>query len=258
MTPSPRRIPIQPGYDDYIFNNSAGNTVGAAGSPFTISGLGSAATADLYFYFVFAGATAGGTTVTGAGTGTLGTINSFPNVLFFDDVPVSGGSISGIFGSSNTGVLGGLTITTALSTTPFTAWQQSEFGANAGNPGIAGPNADPDKDGNENLIEYALVGMPNSGSPAELITGGQAGGRMTLNFKRDTARNDITIRIQSSATLLPPWTDEAVSVNGAAFVPGGAAVVQETGAGTVKSVTFTDSVAISTGARRFLQIKVEQ
>jgi hypothetical protein len=26
-------------YDDYIFNNSAGNQVGAAGSPFTISGL---------------------------------------------------------------------------------------------------------------------------------------------------------------------------------------------------------------------------
>ncbi len=97
-------------YDDYIFNNSAGNTVGAAGSPFTISGLGSAATADLYFYFVFAGSTAGGTSVTGAAAGTLGTYNSFPNVLFFDDVPVSGGSISGIFGSSNTGVLGGLTI----------------------------------------------------------------------------------------------------------------------------------------------------
>ncbi len=247
-------------YDDYIFNNSAGNTVGAAGSPFTISGLGSAATADLYFYFSFDAGRAGGTSVTGAAAGTLGPYNSFPNVLFFDDVPVSDGSITGIFGSGNTGVLGGLTITTALSTTatPFTAWQQNEFGANAGDPAIAGPNADPDRDGNQNLIEYALVGMPNSGSPAALITAGQTGGKMTLNFQRDTTRNDITIRIQSSTTLLPPWTDEAVSVNGAAFVPNGAATVQESGAGTVKSVIFTDSVAINGGPRRFLQIKVER
>jgi hypothetical protein len=245
-------------YDDYIFNNSAGNQVGAAGTPFTISGLGSVATADLYFYFSFDAGRAGGTSVTGAGAGTLGTFNGFPNVLFFDDVPVSGGSVSGIFGVGNTGVLGGLTIATAITETPFSAWQQSEFGANAGDPAIAGPNADPEKDANENLIEYGLLGMPNSGSPATLFTQGQDGGKMTLNFQRDTARNDITIRIQSSTTLLPPWTDEAVSVNGAAFVPVGAAAVQETGAGTVKSVTFTDSAAIAAGPRRYLQIKVEQ
>ena len=99
-------------YDDYIFNNSAGNGVGAAGSPFTISGLGSATTIDLYMYFVFDAGRAGGTTVNGATDpdGTIGTFNGFPNVLFFDDVPVSGGLVTGIFGSSNTGVLGGLTI----------------------------------------------------------------------------------------------------------------------------------------------------
>ena len=96
-------------YDDYIFNNSAGNS-SPGGSPFTITGLGSAPTADLYFYFVFNPATAGGTTVAGAPAGTVGTQNGFQNVLFFDDVPVSGGTITGTFGAANTGVLGGLTI----------------------------------------------------------------------------------------------------------------------------------------------------
>ena len=104
---------IQPDslYDDYVFNNSAGNQVGAAGSPFTISGLTTPA-ADLYLYFSFDAGRAGGTTVNGAADpdGTLGTFNGFSNVLFFDDVPVSGGSITGTFGVSNTGVLGGLTI----------------------------------------------------------------------------------------------------------------------------------------------------
>ena len=35
-------------FNDYIFNNSAGNSAGQ--SPFTITGLGDNATVDLYFY----------------------------------------------------------------------------------------------------------------------------------------------------------------------------------------------------------------
>ncbi len=97
-------------YDDYIFNNSAGN-VSPAGSPFTIGGLGDAATADIYRYgsfntgpdFVIAGF---------AGTGIFGNYNGLGATAYFG-VPVTGGNITGFFGVGEIGVLGGLTIVTA-------------------------------------------------------------------------------------------------------------------------------------------------
>ncbi len=106
---------------------------------------------------------------------------------------------------------------------------------------IAAQISGPDFDGNLNLTEYALLGSPNSSSPTELFTRGVSGGKLTIAFQRDITRNDITIRVQSSSTLSGAWADEAVSVNGAAFTPAVPATVVETGAGNVKSVTFTDS-----------------
>ena len=99
-------------FDDYVFNNSAGN-VAPNGSPFSITGLGDAASADLYFYL--ASFNGGTITVSGApGAGTPGTFNGLP-ALFFDDVPVSGGAINGVFGANGaTGVLSGLTVVTTV------------------------------------------------------------------------------------------------------------------------------------------------
>jgi hypothetical protein len=99
-------------FSDYIFNNSAANLAGE--SPFTISGLGDAATADLYFYRA-----AGGVKITGVapvsfpGTGIFTT----GNTLFFKSVPVSGGTIAGAFGPGTT-VINGLTIDTSLPEPP--------------------------------------------------------------------------------------------------------------------------------------------
>lgn len=95
-------------YSDYIFNNSAGNNT-PAGSPFTISGLGTATTADVYLYYGFG--QIGGYSITGAAPPVVGTYNSLPAV-FFDDVPVVGGSITGLFGVGATGVVGGITVAT--------------------------------------------------------------------------------------------------------------------------------------------------
>jgi len=91
-------------WSDYIFCNSAGNLSRAA---FTISGLGSATTADLYFYV-----TGNGGISVGSAEGTyVGT-----NILFFDDVAVTGGTITGYLASdasySNCTVLRGLSIVT--------------------------------------------------------------------------------------------------------------------------------------------------
>ncbi len=96
-------------YDDYIFNNSAGNST-PGGSPFTISRLGGATTADVYLYgsfdanpdFVFTGY---------SGSGVFGNYNGL-NATAYIGVPVTGGAITGFFGVGATGVLGGLTIST--------------------------------------------------------------------------------------------------------------------------------------------------
>ena len=98
-------------YSDYVFNNSAGNVVGAAGSPFTISGLGLASTADVYFYL---NAFNAGTIELGgvAGNGVSNEYNGIRATAFLG-VPVSGGSITGILGTNGAvSVLGGLTVVT--------------------------------------------------------------------------------------------------------------------------------------------------
>ena len=108
--------PLEPArlYDDYIFNNSAANSA-PTGSPFTISGLGEAQVADLYFYV---NAFNGGTIeIEGAfDGGTPGTYNGL-NALAFFGVPVANGSVSGFFARNGaTGVLGGLSVVTAPQT----------------------------------------------------------------------------------------------------------------------------------------------
>jgi MYXO-CTERM domain-containing protein len=98
-------------YDDYVFNNSAGNST-PGGSPFTISGLDGAGTADLYFYLAnFNGAPVAVDGV--SGNGVAGTFNGL-SAVFFDDVPVTNGQITGLFGIGGTGVMGGLTVQAVL------------------------------------------------------------------------------------------------------------------------------------------------
>ena len=98
-------------YDDYIFNNSAGNNT-PGGSPFTISGLGDAVTADLYLYGSFN--TTPDFVIPGySGSGVFGTYNGLLATAYYD-VPVTGGSITGLFGVGETGVLGGLTVATSV------------------------------------------------------------------------------------------------------------------------------------------------
>lgn len=80
---------------DYIFVNSGGATTDAT---FTISGLG-AGTADLYFQIGFIQAGAGaGVFITGS-TPTPGFSGNGHSWLFFDDVPITAGSITGTLGN---------------------------------------------------------------------------------------------------------------------------------------------------------------
>ncbi len=93
--------------NDYIFNNSAGNSAGE--SEFTISGLGGIERADLYFYIRSGAVTIAG--VSGERPSEDNGIYTSANTMIFRDVPVTGGSIIGTIGGG-TAVLWGASLST--------------------------------------------------------------------------------------------------------------------------------------------------
>ena len=92
-------------FSDYVFDHSAGNT---SDSPFSIGGLDGFAVADLYFYhrssssrIVVDGETADTFVATG--------IYATSNTLYYQNVPIVDGRISGYFGGG-TAIISGMTI----------------------------------------------------------------------------------------------------------------------------------------------------
>jgi|GEM_PF-5923338 len=116
-----------------------------------------------------------------------------------------------------------LTITAANS--PFALWKSEKFGSNAGDPGIALGNADPDCDGIVNLLEYAFDLSPTefdpSGLPAVAITFDSARGLhfMDVTFVRRT--NDPKVIFGASISNdSTTWDDSGEGLHEILAVPG--------------------------------------
>ena len=89
----------------------------------------------------------------------------------------------------------------------FAWWQQSKFGANASNPAIAGADADPDRDGVANLLEYVTnqdPNLPNAITPLRVQILPAAGGnpaQFQLQFDRRKGFVDTQVYLQSGDAL---------------------------------------------------------
>jgi alpha-tubulin suppressor-like RCC1 family protein len=127
-------------------------------------------------------------------------------------------------------------VTTTLTTwTSHEEWRFTNFGTIA-NSGNAADNANPSKDGMQNLMKYALGLSANARSnQASLNTQMNANGRLALTFMR--ARGDLTYTVQGSNDLVT-WSDLEVN-------PG---TIGET-------TTVTDTAPTST-PKRYIRLKV--
>ena len=126
--------------------------------------------------------------------------------------------------------------TPAAGLTALQAWRQTHFGTTA-NSGNAANTADPDKDGQPNLLEYALATSPNTAG-ALPVTVARSGAFLTLSFSR-IADPNLIYTIEASDNLGSWSTAHTYPAFGGPGI-----------------TTYTDTVALTSQARRFLRLVV--
>jgi ABC-type Fe3+-hydroxamate transport system substrate-binding protein len=140
--------------------------------------------------------------------------------------------------------------------TPIETWRNQYFGspANTGN----GADTASAGDGIANLLKYALVIVPGenaaSGLPKSKIAVNGGDRYLALTFKRDPARNDVTIIVQASDDL-SGWTEVARCTNGGSFT-GSATVTETENPDGTRNVEARDVQAVPGVPRRFMRVSV--
>jgi hypothetical protein len=128
---------------------------------------------------------------------------------------------------------------------PFDSWRVAQFGTNAGNSSIAGDLADPDGDGLNNLMEYALAAPPHTASILLAPTGKVTNDYLTLTYRENTAAPDITCLPEAGGAL----------TNGA-WSSTNLVEISRFHNGDHWLVTVRDSELISNATNRFMRLRV--
>ncbi len=147
-------------------------------------------------------------------------------------------------------MLGPLQQATVTITTPFAQWQAANFNATElANPAISGDLADPDRDGRNNLLEFALHTAPRvadagTGTTRSLVAAGGSN-YLALTCRRLTPAGDLTYTVQNSGDITAPWTATTVLYG----------TPVNNGDGT-ETVTYRDSTPLGSSRQRFLRLQV--
>jgi hypothetical protein len=91
---------------------------------------------------------------------------------------------------------------------PVDSWRYQRLGTYE-NAGFAADTADPDNDGLDNLLEYALNGNPLKNDASILPTISRSGGHLVFAYRQNIAATDITFTVEQS-TDLKSWTPVTV------------------------------------------------
>ncbi len=132
-------------------------------------------------------------------------------------------------------------------------WQATYFGANASNPSISGPTADPNDNGVPNLLEYAFGSNPLATTDHVLlpvvtpaIDPADGLPHLTLTATLDATASGITIFGQVSADL-QTWNSGANDVQ----------IVSDSTSGAVRTLTLRDATPVGAG-QRYIRLMVTQ
>ncbi len=151
-----------------------------------------------------------------------------------------------------TTILGGAQQTSVTIFTAFGAWQAANFTTvELTDTNISGDHADPDGDGRNNLMEFALGLAPKtpdaSGSPTAGVVNISGSNYLTLTFRRRTPSLDLSYAPKSTIALPGTWTADTVPVGSPAA----------NGDGT-ETVTVRSPAAITPGSKRFMRIEISR
>jgi hypothetical protein len=124
-------------------------------------------------------------------------------------------------------------------------WKDAKFGAEAGNPLIAGWGADPDHDGVANLLECAMALEPSMADASNLPTARKEGDYLTFTYRQSKDATDLTFEPQAASTLTK-----------SAWLSAGLTETSRQDKGNYWLVTVTDSIPISSGTKRFMRLQV--
>jgi hypothetical protein len=100
--------------------------------------------------------------------------------------------------------------TVTIEDLPADNWRFAKFGAAANTPSISGDDADPDRDGITNLMEFALNANPQASDSALLPAVSKSGGTLSLTYRKNVAATDVTYTVLQSDDVAG-WTPATVT-----------------------------------------------
>ena len=124
-------------------------------------------------------------------------------------VVISGLNTTTAAASGNNVGLDAIRILSITSTEPFAAWQNQHF-PGVSDAAVISENADPDRDGDTNLVEYALNTDPNDPTKRTSLKPELAASTLSLLYTQVAAATDITYVVEWS-TDLQSWSDSGVT-----------------------------------------------
>ena len=136
---------------------------------------------------------------------------------------------------------GSVTISDVPGGSPIALWHLNKFGLNANNETIRGDNADPDFDGTDNLMEYALGLEPMIPSSQGLPNLIPSPNFLTLDVNRNPGATDVNYIIEVGSDLIG-WS----SLN--------TTILQD----TPTRLQARDNVSLNSAQRRFIRLRLER
>lgn len=173
-----------------------------------------------------------------AGVNLIGAVTNAPFTMIWSNVTAGSYALT-----ARAGVTTSTVVNVAVTLWGVEDWRQQQFGINAGNPTIAGDDADPDGDGLSNLLEYALGLDPNI-SNTNGPTMALESDHLTLTYTRRKAPTDVSYVVLVCGDMPGAWSSAGITEE----------ILADNG--LFETVKAIDPATITGNTGRFIRLKV--